>query len=80
MVLARPRVRSTIKIGLKSNLYPHAFQRTVGGRVRETTVEKQFEPRILESFDLSTQELYRYLPATIHTKTEIALACFGEET
>jgi hypothetical protein len=28
----------------------------------------QFEPRNLESFDPVTQELYRLLPATIHTK------------
>jgi hypothetical protein len=27
------------------------FHRTLGGRVQEITVEVQFEPRILESFD-----------------------------
>jgi hypothetical protein len=35
-------------------------------RVREITVEKQFKPQILESFDPVTQELYRFIPAMIH--------------
>jgi hypothetical protein len=44
------------------------FHRTPGGRVRKTTVGERFEPRNLESFDPMTQELYRYLHATIHTQ------------
>jgi hypothetical protein len=44
------------------------FHRTPGGRVRKTTTGEQFEPRIIESFDLATQEIYRLHPATIHTK------------
>jgi hypothetical protein len=44
----------------------HAFHRTPAGRVQEITAEEQFEPRILESFDSVTPELYRHLPATIH--------------
>jgi hypothetical protein len=47
-----------------------AFHRTPGGRVREITAEEQFEPRILESFVPATQELYRHLPGTIHTKMD----------
>jgi hypothetical protein len=31
-------------------------------------VGEQFEPQILESFDLVTQEIYRDLPAIIHTE------------
>jgi hypothetical protein len=60
----------------------HVFQRTAGGRVREITVEKQFEPRNLESFDPVTRELYRHLPATIPTKTykksHLSLVLFEE--
>jgi hypothetical protein len=33
-----------------------AFHRTSGGRVRKITAGERFEPRILESFDLMTQE------------------------
>jgi hypothetical protein len=32
-----------------------AFHRTFGGRVQKTTVEDQFEPQNLESFDPVTQ-------------------------
>jgi predicted component of type VI protein secretion system len=42
------------------------FHRTAGRHVKEIIVEEQFEPRILESFDPTTQELYRHLPTTIH--------------
>jgi hypothetical protein len=45
-----------------------AFHRTIGGHVRETTAGERFEPRNLKSFDPVTQELYRLLPATIHTE------------
>jgi hypothetical protein len=45
-----------------------AFHRTTGGHVREITAGEQFEPRILESFNPATQELYRHLPATIHAQ------------
>jgi hypothetical protein len=31
-------------------------------------VGERFKPRILESFDPTTKELYRLLPATIHTQ------------
>jgi hypothetical protein len=37
----------------------HAFHRTPGESVRETTAGEQFEPQNLESFDPMTQELYR---------------------
>jgi hypothetical protein len=33
-------------------------------------VEQQFESRILKSFDIVTQELYRYLSAMIHTQVD----------
>jgi hypothetical protein len=45
-----------------------AFHQTPGEHVREITVGEQFEPQIIESFDPVTQESYRLLPATIHTK------------
>jgi hypothetical protein len=64
-VPARPRAGSKTKIKTKNNLYPQAFHRTPGGRVRKIAAGEQFEQRILKSFDPVTQELYRYLPATI---------------
>jgi hypothetical protein len=45
------------------------FHRTLGGRVQKTTAGEKFEPRNLESFNPVTQELYRFLPATIHTQS-----------
>jgi hypothetical protein len=50
-----------------------AFHRTPGGHVRETTAGEQFEPRILKSFDSTTQEQYRLPPAnnSHHTETII---------
>jgi hypothetical protein len=33
-------------------------------------VEEQLEPRIIKSFDLMTQELYRLQPATIHIRIQ----------
>jgi hypothetical protein len=39
-----------------------SFHRTPDGRVRKITVEVQFEPRNLESFDPVTQELYQTSP------------------
>jgi hypothetical protein len=36
-----------------------AFHRTPGGRVREPTAGERFRPRILETFDLVTQDRYR---------------------
>jgi hypothetical protein len=47
-----------------------AFHRITGGRVREIIAEEQFEPRILESFDPTTQEPNRLHPATIHTQSQ----------
>jgi hypothetical protein len=38
-------------------------------RVRKITVGEQFEPQIIEPFDLVTQELYRLLTATIPIRT-----------
>jgi hypothetical protein len=38
------------------------FHRTPGGHIRKITVGERFEPRILESFDLATQELYQPPP------------------
>jgi hypothetical protein len=46
-----------------------AFHRTPGGRIRKITAGEQFKPRIIESFDPTTQELNQDLPVTIHTKT-----------
>jgi hypothetical protein len=43
------------------------FHRTPGGGVSEITTGERFEPRILESFDPVTQELYQHLPTMIHT-------------
>jgi hypothetical protein len=45
-----------------------SFHRTPGGLVQKITTGERFEPRILESFDPVTQELYQHLPATIHTE------------
>jgi hypothetical protein len=50
----------------KQFISSQAFHRTPGGCVQETTAEERFEPRILESFDPATRELYRLLPTTIH--------------
>jgi hypothetical protein len=63
--------RNTCKIDNKNQIEQQfissqAFHRTSGGRVREITVGEQFEPKILESFDPATQELYRLFPVTIH--------------
>jgi hypothetical protein len=46
------------------------FHRTLDERVWEITVEERFEPRILESFDPVIQELYRLLPAIIHSQAK----------
>jgi hypothetical protein len=46
-----------------------AFHRTPGGLIRKITAGEQFKPRIIESFDPTTQELNQDLPVTIHTKT-----------
>jgi hypothetical protein len=43
----------------KQFISSQAFHRTPGGRVREITTGEQFKPRNLESFDPTTQELYR---------------------
>jgi hypothetical protein len=48
-------------------MFSHAFHRTPGGRVQEITVGERFEPKTLKSFDPTTKELCRLLPATIHT-------------
>jgi hypothetical protein len=48
-----------------------AFHRTPGGCIREITAGERFEPRILESFGLVTQELHRLLPAAIHNNPTI---------
>jgi hypothetical protein len=44
------------------------FNRTADGRVYEITVGKRFKPRIIESFNLVTQKVYRLLPAMIHNQ------------
>jgi hypothetical protein len=46
-----------------------AFHRITGGHVQKITAVERFKPRNLESLDPMTQELYRYLPAMIPTKT-----------
>jgi hypothetical protein len=48
-----------------------AFHRTFGGRVREITVEEQFKPRTLKSFDPATQESHRVSPATITSPNRV---------
>jgi hypothetical protein len=45
-----------------------AFHRTPAGHIQKITAGERFEPRILESFDPITQELYRHLPTIIHTQ------------
>jgi hypothetical protein len=52
----------------KQFISSQTFHQTPGGRVREITVEERFKPRILESFDLVTQELYQESPAKKHTR------------
>jgi hypothetical protein len=51
-------------------IFSQAFHRTPGQRVRGITTEERFEPRILESFDPTTQESNRLHPATIHTQSQ----------
>jgi hypothetical protein len=70
---ARIRAKSTTKLGSKNRLRPlrHFTEQLVGER---------FEPRILESFDPVTQELYRHLPATIHTEIHPKNQSFRGET
>jgi hypothetical protein len=46
------------------------FHQTTGGRVRENTVEEQFKPRTLKSFNLVTQESYQTSPASTLSKSE----------
>jgi hypothetical protein len=58
MVLARPRVTTKNQIK-KQIISSQTFHRTPSGRVQETTVRKQFKPRILKSFDPVTQEQYQ---------------------
>jgi hypothetical protein len=55
----------------KQFISSQAFHRTSGGRVWKITAEKQFRPRILESFDPVTQELYRLHPITIYTQWKL---------
>jgi hypothetical protein len=43
----------------KQFISSQVFHQTPDGRVQKISVEEQFEPRILESFDPVTQELYR---------------------
>jgi hypothetical protein len=67
-VLARPDDRNQLR---KQFISSHAFHRTTDERVRKITVKKQFESRNLESFDLVTQEVFRYLTVTIHNNPTI---------
>jgi hypothetical protein len=55
----------------KQFISSQAFHRTPAGHLRKITTGEQFEPRIIESFDLATQESYRKSPAMIHTQPEI---------
>jgi hypothetical protein len=52
----------------KQFISSHAFHRTPGGRIWEITVGEWFEPRIIESFDPVTQELYLESPTSIQTQ------------
>jgi hypothetical protein len=45
---------------------------------RKSPREERFNPRILESFDPVTRELYRYVPATIHTEIHAKVKAFEE--
>jgi hypothetical protein len=40
-------------------MYSQTFHRTPDRRVQKITVEEQFKPQNIESFDPVTQELYR---------------------
>jgi hypothetical protein len=69
-MVARKRARPMTKIDSKACLCPHRhFTEHLVGTFRKITAGEQFEPRILETFDPVTQELYRHLPTTIHTKS-----------
>jgi hypothetical protein len=60
-----------IKIGSKNSLYPHKhFTEHLVAHIQKITMEERFEPRTLELFDLVAHELYRLLPARIHTQTK----------
>jgi hypothetical protein len=54
----------------KQFMSSEAFHQTPDGRIQETIAKEQFKPRIFESFEPVTQELYRQHPATIHTKSK----------
>jgi hypothetical protein len=57
------------KIKSKNNLSPHRhFTEHLVCVNRKNAVEVQFVLGNIESFDPVTQELYRHLPATIHTQ------------
>jgi hypothetical protein len=74
-VLARPRARSTTKNRIEEQFISlQAFHQTPGGRVQKIITEGRFEPRILESFDPVTQEIYRLLPEMIHNNPTIQSA------
>jgi hypothetical protein len=60
MVLARPHDKNRLE---KQFISSQAFHRTLGGRVRETTVGERFEPQILESLGPVTQESNQVQPA-----------------
>jgi hypothetical protein len=63
----------------KQFISSQSFHRTPDGRVREFTLKERFEHRILESFDLATQELYRLrVPATIHTTIYTKIVAFNQ--
>jgi hypothetical protein len=53
----------------KQFISSQTFHRTSGGRIQEFTVGERFKPRILESFDLVTQEYNReeFLQQSTHT-------------
>jgi hypothetical protein len=47
-------------------------------RIQEITAKEQFKPRIFESFDLTTQELYQHLTTTIHTEIHTKIETLEE--
>jgi hypothetical protein len=63
----------------KQFMSSQTFHRTPGGCVQEITVREQFKPRILESFNPATQELFQHHPATIHTQRKIQPAAESEQ-
>jgi hypothetical protein len=72
MMLVRTHARLTTKNWTKTQfMSSQSFHRTPYGRVREIIVQAQLELENPKLFDPIAQELYRLLPAIIHTQLKL---------